>query len=223
MDELASHHQQNVEAEAQHQLSDPVGGKRVRQDHPKGPSAQRKCQPLRPADSRKGLDRINQENGVAEIREIAQYDGYNALNDELIDADDANHCIGQTDNQHDDWEVGEVVDLVPGDEDDDGEGGEGRGGVHDGASQVFIGELVQRYLRESVVEEECEHEEDAHQQLRPQLVVAQHVADSDLVVIVLQPRALGEVDGYRSQFVDFGDVVDDVVGHQLVSLVGVDS
>lgn len=52
-------------------------------------------------------------------------------------------------------------------------------------------------------------------------MVAEHVADGDLVVIVLQPRALRKVNCDRRQLVDLGDVVYDVVGQQLVSLVGV--
>lgn len=53
--------------------------------------------------------------------------------------------------------------------------------------------------------------------------MTEHIADSDLVMIVLEPCALGKVNSYRRKFVYLGYVVDDIVSQKLVSFVGVDS
>jgi hypothetical protein len=51
--------------------------------------------------------------------------------------------------------------------------------------------------------------------------VSEHIEGVDVVVSILKPFASGEIDCDRQFLVNFGDVVYNIEGHQLVVFVGV--
>ena len=62
----------------------------------------------------------------------------------------------------------------------------------------------------SVVEEYGHHDKEAHNKAFAEAAVGEDIAKADVIVVVFEPAALGEVDCYGGKSICFGNVVYEV-------------